>query len=95
MPGGNWQKLKQMLSNTPRLNFCYFKIIHIFRQQYDPKIIEHIIKNKQKNKCACIHEIIRLIIMKMKMSMGTNKVKHKKCLSMMMPICIKQHLSSI
>ena len=26
-------------------------------------------KNMQKNKCACIHEIIRLIIMKMKMKM--------------------------
>ena len=28
------------------------------------KIIVHILKNKQKNKCVCIHEIIRLIIMK-------------------------------
>ena len=26
-------------------------------------------KSKQKNKCVCIHEIIRLIIMKMKMKM--------------------------
>ena len=26
-------------------------------------------KNKQNNKCVCIHEIIRLIIMKMKMEM--------------------------
>ena len=26
-------------------------------------------KNKQKNKCVCIHEVIRLIIMKMKMKM--------------------------
>ena len=55
-----------MLSNTLRLNFCYLKIIHIFDQCYHPKVIEHILKNKQKNKCVCIHEIIRLTIMKMK-----------------------------
>ena len=29
----------------------------------------HILKNKQKNEYVCIHEIIRLIIMKMKMKM--------------------------
>ena len=53
-----------MLSNTLRLNFCYLKIIHILH----PKIIGNILKNKQ-NKCVCIHEIIRQIIMKMKMKM--------------------------
>ena len=26
----------------------------------------HILKNKEKNNCACVHEIMRLIIMKMK-----------------------------
>ena len=30
-------------------------------------------KNKQKNKCVCIHEIMRLIIMKMKMK---KKIDH-------------------
>ena len=29
----------------------------------------HISENKQRNKCVSIHEIIRLIIMKMKMEM--------------------------
>ena len=49
-----WQKIKQMLGNTLRLNFCYLKIIHILHSRYRPKIIGHILKNKQKNKCVCI-----------------------------------------
>ena len=69
------------------------------------KTIGHILKNKQKNRRACVHKIIRLIIMKMKMKMknGSHKYninrprsrhghkysKCKKCLSMMMLICIK------
>ena len=55
--------------------------------------------------------MIRLIIMKMKMKMkirshryginnprsrrGHEYSKYKKCLTVMMPICIKQHLSNI
>ena len=93
------------------LNFCYLKIIHILHPRYHPKIIGHILKNKQKNKCVCIHEIMWLIIMKMKMKMkyrshryGINRPryrrghkysKYKKCLTMMMLICIRQHLSNI
>ena len=45
-----------MLSNTLRLNF--------------PKTIGHILKNNQNIKCVCIHEIIGLIIIKMKMKMN-------------------------
>ena len=75
------------------------------------KIIGQILKNKQKNKCVCIHEIIRLIIMKMKMKMknrsyiydinrptpihGEGNIVNIKCLSMTMFICIKQHLNNI
>ena len=100
-----------MLSNTLRLNFCYLKVIHVLHPRYHPKIIEHILKNYQTNKCACIHEIIRLIIMKMKLKMkkrlhrydinrprsrhGHKHSKCKKCLTMMMVICIKKHLSNI
>ena len=36
--------------------------------------MEHILKNKQKDKCVCIHEIIRLIIMKMKMKMKKDQI---------------------
>ena len=104
-------KIKQMLSNTLRVNFCYLKTIHILHPCYHPKIIGHILKNKQKNKCVCIHEIIRFIVMKMKMKMknilhryNTNMprsrhkheyIKYENCLSMMMPTSIKQHLSNI
>ena len=107
--GWNWQKIKQILSNNPSLNFCYLKIIHILHPRYHPHItlspvscgFGHIhwrnpwwntlfsVQCKQKKKCVCIHEIMRLIIIKMKMSMDTNIVKYKKCLSMMMLICIK------
>ena len=105
------QKIKQMLRNTMRLNFCYLKIIHILHSRYHPRIMGHIPKNKQKNKCVCIHEIIRLIIMKMKIKMknrshryninrpkskhGYKYSEHKKYLRMIMLTYIKQHLSNI
>ena len=54
-------------SNTLRLNFCYFNIIHIVYSRYHPKIIGLVLKNNQKNKCIYINEIIRLIVIKMKM----------------------------
>ena len=55
--------------------------------------------------CVCIHEIVRfIIIMKMKMKNESDRYdrnrpkpiysKYKKCLSMMLLICIKQHLSN-
>ena len=64
-------KIKQMLSNTLRLNFWYLKIVHILHPRYHPEIIGHIPKNKQNNKFVCVHEIIWLIIAKMKMKMKT------------------------
>ena len=100
-----------MESNILRLDFCYLKIFHILHPRYHPKIIGHILKNKQKNKCVCIHEIIRLIITELKTKKknrshrhdinrprsrhGYKYSKYKKCLSMIMLICIKQHLSNI
>ena len=105
----NWQKIKQMLSNNFRLNFCSLKIIHIPYRRYYPKIIRHTLKNKQKNKCVCFHEILRLITMKVEMKMkskshrydintkmdGYKFSKYKNYLIMMITICIKQHLSNI
>ena len=58
-----------MLSNKLRLNFCYLKIIHILHPGCHPKIIGHILKNKQRNKYEFILEIIRLIITKMMIKM--------------------------
>ena len=105
------KKTKQMLSNTLRLNFLHLKIIGILHPRYHLTIIGHILKNKQKNKPVCIHEIMQLIIMKMKVKMkidsrkyGINRhrcrhgykySKYMTRLSMMMLICIKQHLSNI
>ena len=98
-----------MLSNTLRLNFSYLIIIQIFDPRYHAKIIRYILKNEQKGQCVFIHMITRLIVMKMKMKMknrshrydiyrprrirGHKYTKYKKCLSIMMVICIKQQLS--
>ena len=41
------KKIKQMLSNTPRLNFCYLKIILFLHPRYHPKIAGDILKNEQ------------------------------------------------
>ena len=73
------------------------------------EIIRHILKCKQKNNCVRVHKIMRLIIMKMKMKIknrshrydinrprsryGHKYSRYKKCVSMMMLICIKHHLS--
>ena len=51
MPGWNWLKNKQMLSNTLRLNFCYLKIIHILYTHYHSKIMEYIVRNMQTQAC--------------------------------------------
>ena len=68
-------------------------------------------ENKQKNKCVFTHVIIQLFIMETKMKIknishrydinrhrpryGHKYSKYKKCLSMMLLICIKEHLSNI
>ena len=96
---------------TLRLNVCYLKIIHILHPHYQAKIIGRILQNKQKSNCVYIHEIIRLIIMTMKMKIknrshryninrprsrhGQKYSKYKNCLIMMMLTCIKKHLSNI
>ena len=74
MQDWNRQKIRQILSNTLRLNYCCLKIIHIVYPSYCPKIIGHILKNKQKNRRVCFHEIIWLIIIKMKMKMKNKQI---------------------
>ena len=114
MPEWNWQKIKQMLRDTLRVchlrfwTFAIWKLCTILQPRYYPKIIGHIlVKNKQKNKCVCFNEIIRLIIMKMEMKMKNTShrydinrtrfshehkySKYKKHLSMTMLTCITQH----
>ena len=81
----------QVRENTDQNNSDISRSVH---QRYHPKVIGHILKNKQKDKCVCIHEIIRLIIMKMKMKMENRShiydmnrpkprySKYRKCLNM-------------
>ena len=57
----------------PGANFYYLKIIHILHSLSHPKIRGHVLKNKQKNKYLCVHKIIRLIVVKMKMKMETRE----------------------
>ena len=66
-----------MLRNTLKLKFCYLlKTIHILHQHYYPEIIGLILKNKQKNKRVCIHEIIQLITTKMKMKLKNRSYRY-------------------
>ena len=68
-PGWNWQKIRQMLSNTLRLKFGCLKIIHFLHLWYRPKLIWNILKNIEKNKYVCFNEIIWLIMMEMRVKM--------------------------
>ena len=61
------KKIKQMLSNTPKLNFSYLTIIHILHLRYCSKIMGHILKTKQKSKHVFFHETTQIITMKTKM----------------------------
>ena len=65
MPGWNWQKNQANAKQDPETELLLLKIIHILHPRYHPKIVD-ILKNEQKNKCVCIHEVIWLILMKMK-----------------------------
>ena len=56
----NLAKNQANAKQHPKLKFRYLKIIEILYPRYPSKI---------KNKRLCIHEIIRLIILKMKMKM--------------------------
>ena len=90
-----------MLSNTLRQKFAYLKSIHILHPRYHPKIIGHILKNKQKGKCVCIYEILRLIIMKMTMEKKNRSHRYNinrpiyNCLIMMMVEQLSNIWSSI
>ena len=54
----------------PEAKLCYLKK----HPCYCPEKIEHILKNKQKNRYACVHETIRLIIIKMKLNMKKDHI---------------------
>ena len=52
------KKNKQNLSNILRPNFSFLKIIRFLHPCYHPKIVRHILKNVQKNKCVCFNETV-------------------------------------
>ena len=67
-----------MLGDTLRLNFSYLTIIHIFHACYHTKILGDVLRNKQKSKCAFIHEIKQLIKRKMKIKMKNRSHRYGK-----------------
>ena len=96
----NWQKIKSLLSKTLRLNFYCLNIIHTLNARYHSQNDRTYFKKLAK--CVCVHDIIRLIIMKMKMKINhiVNRYDINRhilvlAVSMMILICIKQHLSNI
>ena len=58
----------------PEVKLLLFENFHIVHLHCHPEIMGHILKNKQMNKYVCIHEIIRLIIMEMKMKMKKDHI---------------------
>ena len=97
MPDWNWHKTKQKLSTILRLNFRYLKIIHIIHPRYHPQDNRRYSKKYAKKQ-------VRLFKWVYMMNDNENKTrsrhghkypKNKMCLSMIMLVCIKQHLSNI
>ena len=69
------QKIKQILNNTLKLNCWQLEINRfLLHLRYQPRMIWHILKNKQKNKCVYIHKVMRLMIMKMNMKMKKDHI---------------------
>ena len=105
------KKIKEKLSNTLTLNFWFLKIIPFLHPRYHPKKTRDILKVYQKNKYVSFNELVWLMAMKMRLKMknrsrlyninrprqrqGHKCTKYKKCLGIIMVICIKQHLSNI
>ena len=72
----NWQKTKQKLSYTLRLNFCYLKNICFLYPRYHSRIIEHILKSIKMDKSIYFNVIIWRFILKMAMKMGKRTQSH-------------------
>ena len=103
--------MKQKLSNTLKLNFCFLKIIPILHPCYHPKLIWDVLKNGQKTSVSVLmrsydymywkwsskwkNGLHRYDINRTKQTHGHKHTKYKICLSIMMVMCNKQHLSNI
>ena len=100
---GEIARIKQKLNNTPRLKFCYVKVIYFFYLYYHTKLIWGILTYVQKTNVR-FNEIIWLIIMKMKIEMkkwshkydlNTTWLRHGYEYTMISVVCNKQHLNNI
>ena len=72
---------KTFVSNNPKLNFCYLKIIHFLHPCCHPKLIWDILKNAQETSVSVLIKIAKmvwLIIMKMKLKMKSKSHRHDK-----------------
>ena len=67
------EKIKQLLSNTLRLNFCCHSYSSFTGSSKNNRTYS---KKKKKKMCACIQEIIWLIIVKMIMKMKSRSHRH-------------------
>ena len=108
MPGWDWQKIEEKLSNTLRLNFCYLKITHFLH----PPSTNH---RRHSKKCTQNKYVFNWgyiingneIMLKMKNRSyrydinrprprhGHKYTKYKMRLRIMMVTGIKQHRSNI
>ena len=95
----------------PEAKLSLFEYYSHFQPRYHLKTLGRILQNKQKSNYVIIQEIIRLIIMTMKIKMKNRSHiydmnrprprhghKYSKCKNypvMMLHICVKQHLSNI
>ena len=57
----------------PETELFLFENYSYSSSRHHPKIIGHILKNKQKNNYVCFHEVIRLIKTKMEMKYNINR----------------------
>ena len=102
--------LKLAKKNTLRLNFHYLKIIHFLHPSLLYRNTKRY-SQKCSKKSTCFNDVMWSIIMKIKLKMKTRSqryninrpgsryehkfTEYKMRLSIMMIICIKQHLSNI
>ena len=67
MPGLNWQKIKQKLSNTLILIFRFLKIMRFLHPNFHPEIVGDTLKNKQKTSESVLVRLLMTMKMRLKM----------------------------
>ena len=104
-------KHKQKLSNTLEAEVLLFQNYSLSSSTLSPKNNRAFSKKCMKNRYVCLNEVIYSMTMKMRLKMknrwhrydinrhrlrhGCKYTKYEMCLTIMMVICTKQHLSNI